>query len=257
MNVSWPLPAVAAVLLVVTLLMAPACGTLQIGIEVPQDTEPTLPPVTQPVAPATSPPPETVPATPTDYQRAPVEAIAWYGEVHSVDRADPGYDYLKLWHLHLWPKFGRAVGLAGADPAVNAEIERIRDRDVRAHFWGTLICDVGDYGACQLMVTRLSANDGGPTFIPDPVNGWQGTIGRLPGEPGSQKASLYFALTGEVPILYGITSQDPSIQFELERLRDSRSIVRIWGDLHSRVHPVTGSQIIVNRLQLVSAALAP
>jgi hypothetical protein len=155
--------------------------------------------------------------------------------------------------LDIWPKFGRAVGIAGIDPAIEAEIERIRDKDIKATFWGRLTCGVGDYGACQLMVNRLSANDGGPVFTPERVESWQGTIGQLPVQPGSQNDILYFVLAGDVPVLYGIASADPAIQEELERLPEAGLTVRIWGALSSKARPVTGSFIDVERLEVVSS----
>jgi hypothetical protein len=256
MTLSRPLPAVAAGLSAAIVLLATACGTFQISVEGTETVQSLLTVATDadtatPPGPAKTPTPSLAP-----YRGDQTEAVAWYGQVHSVDRADPGYDYLKPWHLSLFPKFGRAVGLTGIDPAMNAEIDRIRDRDVRAHFWGSLTCGVGDYGACQLMVDRLSANDGGPSFAPDPVEGWLGVVGRLPGQPGSQNETL-FVLAGEVPVLYSIHSDDPTIQSELEELQDRDGSIRIWGELHSRVHPVTGSQIMADRLEIVRATATP
>jgi hypothetical protein len=242
--------------LVGTLLALAACGTLQVALD---ETATPMTPLYA-VAPTASAAPtwvEMAPALESNPQGTPVEAIAWYGQIHSVPGADPHYDYLKLWHLNLWPKFGRAVGIVGANPAIDAEIDRIRDRDVRATFWGALSCGVGDYGACQLGVTRISANDGGPVFAPDPVQGWDGTIGWLPAPPGSQESVHYFVLAGEIPVLYGIAATEPAIQAELQRLQNTRTAVRIWGELRSRVQPVTGTMIGVDRLEIVQAAPSP
>ena len=185
------------------------------------------------------------------------QAVGWYGTIHSVSSADPNYDYLKLWHLDLWPKFGRAVGIAGTDPAVEAEIARIRDMDIKAAFWGTFNCGVGDYGDCQLRVSRISANDGGPNHPPEQIESWDGIVGRLPVQPGSQNNRLYFVLAGEVPVLYGISSSDPAIQEELERLPEAGSTVRIWGELSSNVQPVIGTLIDVTRLEYVEDISPP
>jgi hypothetical protein len=238
------------------LLCVTACGTLQVAVQ--ETATPGTP--LHAVTPTGSAAPALV-ETPlpleSGRQGTPLEVIAWHGQIHSVPGADPHYDYLKLWHLNLWPKFGRAVGIVGANPAIDAEIDRIRDRDIRATFWGTLICGVGDYGACQLRVTRVSANDGGPVFDPDPVEGWEGTIGWLPAPPGSQESIHYFVLPGEVPVLYGITSTDPSLQGELERLQDTGTTVRIWGELRSRIQPVTGTLIDIDRVEVVQATPSP
>jgi len=228
-----------------------ACGTLNVDVEEPAamvDTTrssiyATVSPETRTDARAT--------AAQDNPQRAPLEIVAWHGTVHTVPGSEPGHDYFKPWHLNIWPKYGPAVGITGIDPSIDAEIDRIRDTDVKATLWGWLTCGVGDYGACQLMVTRLTANDGGPIFTPDQVEGWEGIIGVLPVQPGSQDKSLYFVLPGEVPALYGISSEDPALQLELERLTDSEKSVRIWGELKSRAQPVTGTLIEVNRLEVV------
>jgi hypothetical protein len=54
-------------------------------------------------------------------------------------------DYLVL----LPEEARRAVGIEGADEAVESEIVALRDKGEPgkyAHFWGTLNCDVPDYG---------------------------------------------------------------------------------------------------------------
>ncbi len=179
-------------------------------------------------------------------------AVAWYGSIHSVPGGEEDSDYLKLWHLSIWPKFGRAVGLVGVEPAVNAEIERLRDKDIKATFWGDLTCGVADYGACQLLVERLSSDDGGPQYGPDTVEAWQGSVGRLPVQPGSQNNLLYFTLEGQVIALYGITGADPAVQAELDRLAENGADIRIWGELNNKAQPVTGTAINVDRLEVVS-----
>jgi hypothetical protein len=220
-----------------------ACGTLDISLEEP-DT------ILEPAAMPTL--AEAATATGDQGARESVPAVAWYGTIHNVPGAEAGYDYLKPWHLDIWPKFGPAVGLTGVDPAVDAEIERLRDTDVKATFWGSLTCGVADYGACQLLVERLSADDGGPDYGPDKVEGWQGSIGRLPVQPGSQNTLLYFMFEGEMITLYGIGSENPSIQTELNSAADSGITIRIWGDLDNKAQRVTGTVIDVNRLESVS-----
>ena len=224
-------------------VLTAACGTLDVSLEELGAVQ--EPPVMPTLA-------EAATATAGQGPRESVPVVAWYGTIHSIPGDDAGNDYLKPWHLDIWPKFGPAVGLIGADQAVEAEIERLRDTDVKATFWGDLTCGVADYGTCQLLVERLSANDGGPHYGPDEVEGWLGSIGRLPVQPGSQNSLLYFILEGEVIALYGIASADPSIQAELERLPDSGRTVRIWGDLDHKAQPVTGTVIDVDRLEVIT-----
>jgi hypothetical protein len=235
--------------LLAILLAMPACGTLEV---VPIEPEATL---ESPVTPAISTKrPEKTPTIPLEdvNEGESVQVIAWYGTIHSIAGGQQVADYLKPWHLDIWPKFGPAVGIIGADPAVNDEIDRLRDTDTRATFWGQLSCGESTYGPCQLLVTRLSADDGGPSYAPDQIMGWEGTVGRLSVQPGSQNDRLYFVLAGKVPVLYGIASEDPAIQEELERLPETGTTVRIWGKLHSKTQPVTGTMIDVERLEITS-----
>jgi hypothetical protein len=228
------------------LLLTSACGTLDVSVEESVADQGALDAV------------PTISGGPTRTPGASELAVAWYGSVHSVPGSGMGDDYLKLWHLAIWPKFGRAVGLTGADPAINAEIERLRDRDIKATFWGDLTCNVADYGGCQLLVRRISADDGGPQYELDWVEGWTGQIGRLPVQPGSQNDLLYFVLDGPVTVLYGIAGDDPALRAELERLAGEApepgggGSVRIWGELHAKAQAVTGTVIRVERLESVS-----
>lgn len=226
-------------LLVLPVVSLTACGTFTVRIEQPGE----------PTVAASGPFQET--ATPETRQPTEIEAVGWYGSIHSVSGAEPDNDFFKPWHLSLWPKFGRAVGVAGADPALNAEIDRLRDRDTKAVLWGSLTCGVSDYGTCQLMVTRLSADDGGPMVSPEPVTGWEGTVGFLPQQPGSQNDLLYFVLTGKIPILYGIASPDATIQAELEQLAGTNQEIYIWGTLQPKAQPTTGTRIDVTRLEII------
>jgi len=57
---------------------------------------------------------------------------------------------------------------------------------------------------------------------------------------------------GEMITLYGIGSENPSIQTELNSAADSGITIRIWGDLDNKAQRVTGTVIDVNRLESVS-----
>lgn len=230
--------------LLVLLLFVTACGTFEVGVErtsVPQVTLET-----------------TSVADSNDLGEA-VEAVAWYGQIESVPGSDDvaANDYLKLWHLNVWPKFGPGVGIASANAAIDAEIDRLRGSGVFATFWGRLTGDSRDFGAYQLLVTHISASDGGPTYEPEPVVGWEGTVGRLPGPAGDDETVRYFVLDGAIPVLYGITSVDPSLAAELERVQDGQTVIRIWGQLLSKAHPTTGSMIQVDRLEVVQETKVP
>jgi len=86
-------------------------------------------------------------------------------------------------YVVLQPEGAGEIGLEGATQAIEAEIVGLRDKEEPgkyAHIWGTLFCDVPDYGGCQLVVTQVRY---GPTLTePEPVEAWEGAAGPGVGE---------------------------------------------------------------------------
>ena len=173
-------------------------------------------------------------------------ASCWYGRVDSTPEDSAIDRYLVL----LPEEARRAVGLTGADEAIEAEIEALRDTGIYAHFWGMLNCDLG----CQLVVTRLRPEGPeGPFFDPDPVEGWEGTV---VGNPPDAQFDDYFILARGIPVRYGIDSVDPTIAGQLESLRDTGSIIRVWGQVTCPAIDFYGTHIQVTRLEVAIEAPA-
>jgi hypothetical protein len=175
--------------------------------------------------------------------------VGWYGQVVSLPEGAQFDDYLSL-----EPQGTGEVGLTGADATATAEIEGLRDSGTYAHFWGTLVCGVPDYNACQLVVTHLRPDKPGPFFEPDPVEAWDGTILST---PEAAQYDDYFVLAGAFPLRYGIDSSDPALAAQLESLRDTDTTVRVWGRLTCGVMDVNGSQISVIALAVVGDSPVP
>jgi len=175
--------------------------------------------------------------------------VGWCGRVVSLPAGGQFDDYLAL-----EPEGAGEIGLTGADNTVAAQIQMLRDSDTYAHFWGTLTCPVLDYGGCQLVVTRLREDRPGPSFEPDPVEGWEGTIVGYP--PGSQHPD-YFRLAGDFPVGYGIESPDPALAAQLAGLRDTGTSIRVWGELVCPTMAPFGTGITVNRIEIVGEPPAP
>ncbi len=176
----------------------------------------------------------------------PGSAIGWLGYVVSTPDGAQFDDYVVL-----LPEGAGKVGISGATDEIETEIEALRDKPEpgkQAHFWGTLTCDVPDYGNCQLLVTRLRY---GPTDTePEPVEGWEGVLVSNP--PGAQFDD-YFILMGDLAVGYGIHSLAPEIQGQLEGLRDTGNPFRVWGQLRCGVPDAFGSQIEVTRIEVVNS----
>ena len=208
----------------------------------------------QPPAPSPTPPP--VPTrTPTPASSGDeVAVVGWYGSVHSAP-AGSGYDdYLVV--LPTTPEGVAAaeVGLVGLAPADEAAIAALRDKEPPnkyAHFWGTLRCGVDDYNGCRLEVTHLRPDGPGPTFNPDPVEGWEGMV-----VTNSAWAQIddAFVLAGDYPVQYGIWSKDPALNEQLAGYRNSGTTLRVWGQVLCGVPDANGCQIQVNRLEEASPA---
>ena len=167
----------------------------------------------------------------------------WLGYVVSTPAGAQFDDYLVL-----QPEGAGQIGIAGATEALENEIVAMRDQPEpgkMAHFWGTLRCDVPDYGGCQIQVSELRR--GAVATEPEPVEGWQGT---LVGNPPGSQFDDYFVLSGAYPVAYGLHSLDPQLQSELEAMRDTRTAFRVWGSLRTGVPDAFGSQIQVERIEL-------
>ena len=156
--------------------------------------------------------------------------VAWYGNVVSLPAGSQFDDYLVV-----LPEGAAEIGLSGADAAIEAEIVALRDKEAPgkyAHFWGTLTCPILDYGGCELVVTRLRLDGPGPTFDPDPVEGWEGSISS---GPEGLQVDDFFTLAGDWNVQYGIWSSDAAINGQLESLRDTGTVIRVWGELIAEI----------------------
>jgi len=184
--------------------------------------------------------------------------VAWYGRVVSLPAGSQFDDYLSL-----MPEGTGEIGVEGANEAIEAQIVALRDREIPkyANFWGTLRCDVIDYGGCQLLVTRIRS--GMDVTGPEPVEGWEGTIVELfydgPGAPHPDDA---FIPVGDYPVQYGIASYItenglPIYKQELASLRDTGQTIRVWGQLICGFPDANACQIQVNRIEIVGEPPAP
>jgi hypothetical protein len=184
-----------------------------------------------------------------------IPVVAWYGSVASTPEGGQFDDYLVL----MPEEARRAVGIEGADEAIEAEIVALRDQEEpgkHAHFWGTLHCDIPDYGGCQVRVTRLRVDGPGPFFDPDPVQAWEGTIVSGPPGPRSGGDDYIVVLVDGIPIEYGIEGADGAIAAQIEGLRDTGAIVRVWGQVSAGLIDWNGTQILVERLEVALEAPA-
>ncbi|NIU62095.1 MAG: hypothetical protein GWN66_13280, partial [Pseudomonas stutzeri] len=63
-------------------------------------------------------------------------------------------------------------------------------------------------------------------------------------------------MVGGIPIAYGIESIDAALAARIESLRDTGTIVRVWGQVSAGVIDWNGAQIQVDRLEIAMEAPA-
>ncbi len=100
-------------------------------------------------------------------------------------------------------------------------------------------------------VEATIANASGGYMPPDTteeIAGWRGVIKST--EPGAQYNDYFELWTNGQTIYFGIDSMDPAVQAQIETLRDSGKIVRLYGILHNNVPDYNGSQVQVVRIDI-------
>jgi fructose-specific phosphotransferase system component IIB len=84
------------------------------------------------------------------------EAIAdWRGVIKSTEPGAQYDDYFELWTN------GQIIyfGIDSMDPAVQAQIEALRDSGKIVHLYGTLLSNVPDYNGSQIQVDRIEVGE--------------------------------------------------------------------------------------------------
>jgi hypothetical protein len=178
-----------------------------------------------------------------------VQVTAWLGHIASLPAEAEGEQAFIL-----RPEGIGEFEIKAADESVEAEIAVVRDGEGPeefVHVWGTLTCGVEAYNNCLLVASRIRY--GTAITEPEPVEGWEGVVYTSTQPPGSG-GDDFFVLTGEYPIEYGIWAGDENLRAELESLRDTGSVIRIWGELVAGIPDWGGTQIQVDRFERVDAS---
>lgn len=184
-----------------------------------------------------------------------IVVVGWMGYIVNTPEGAQFDDYVIILPENQVGEFG----IEGKSEDVEAQIVALRDREEPgkyAHFWGTLTCEVIDYGGCQLLVEMLRVDGPGEFFDPEIVHGWEGTIVSLSyDEPGAPQPDDSFILAGEYPVQYGIDSAISAESGERDlaevilALRDSGTPVRIWGEVLCGVPDAGGCSIQVYKIE--------
>jgi hypothetical protein len=178
------------------------------------------------------------------------EIADWWGVIKSTAPGAQYDDYFTRQDLGGIIYFG----IDSMDPAVQAQIEALRDSGKIVHLYGTLFSNVPDYNGSQILVDRLEVGEnpsGGymPPGTSEEIADWWGVIKST--EPGTQYDDYFERQDlGQQFIYFGIDSMDPAVKSQIEALRDSGKIVHLYGTLLSNVPDYNGSQIQVDRIEV-------
>lgn len=171
---------------------------------------------------------------------------AWLGHIASAP-PESGADHIFV----LRPEGSIEFELTPAGTDAQSAIDVVSDGqgpEEFVHVWGSLTCGVDAYTDCRLTADRIRY---GTTITePEVVDAWEGVIQSRNQPPGSG-GDDYFVLAGDYPIEYGIWSRDENLRTELEDLRDSGVIIRIWGELVAGIPDWAGTQIRVERFEQI------
>jgi hypothetical protein len=173
-----------------------------------------------------------------------IPVVGWPGRFEDLTEGAGADDYFVI-----LPEGTGAVGVEGLNEGIESIIALtdVSDADY-VHVWGSLTCGVEDYNNCRILVDRIRY--GLEVTEPEPIEGWEGVIYSRPGGPGSG-GDDYFALVGDFPVQFGLWAEDEALRSELETLRDTRTVIRIWGDITTGLPDWNGTQIGVVRYELV------
>jgi len=150
--------------------------------------------------------------------------------------------------------YGGVVGMVGANANLKAEIVGLRDKSEPgkyAHFWGTLTCNLPSDDVCLLTVSRLRKDSSREFFDPDPVEGWKGILVSNTFNMGLTTVLVNTEIP--FPVCFGLDSTDPEISAQFEALRDSGTVVRIWGDLSAGVMNTNATSIMVTGIEVLGS----
>ncbi len=178
-----------------------------------------------------------------------VLVTAWLGHISSAP-LERGAEQV----FSLSPEGAGEFEITSDIAEVQTDIDALRDAEGSqefVHVWGTLTCGVDAYNGCRLVADRVRY--GTTVTEPEDVEAWDGVIFSRSQPPGSG-GDDYFVLAGDYPVEYGIWSQDENIRTELEGLRDSGTLIRVWGEIVAGIPDWAGTQLRVERFESIESS---
>jgi len=172
--------------------------------------------------------------------------FAWLGHIASAPEGSR-FDNM----IVLSPQGTGQIGLTGATPEIEAEINSLRDAEgpnEYVHVWGTLLActiDNVEKNNCELVVERMQY---GANYSEQEIYDWLGTIKKTTFNDG--ESYVFEKAWQQFPMWYGIdASQDESLQFQLAHFFETGDRVQMSGLLMVGVPDVNGTRIEISSIK--------
>ncbi len=124
----------------------------------------------------------------------------------------------------------------------------LRDSGRQVHVWGRLVNDVPDAGGRQIVVTRIDVDERpeAPEVVTQPVEDW---VGVVVSTPEMAQVDDYFQMMDQNGSRFGIWAEG-ALGEQIVALRDTGTVIHVWGLLRTNVPDAYNAQITVTRMEI-------
>jgi hypothetical protein len=168
--------------------------------------------------------------------------FAWLGHIASAPEGSR-FDNM----LVLSPQGTGQIGLTGATPEIEAEINSLRDAEgpnEYVHIWGTLLACY-EKNNCEIVVERIQS---GANYSEEEIHDWLGIIKKTTFNDG--ESYVFELIWRQFPVWYGIdASRDESLQAKLAHFFETGERVQMSGLLLVGVPDVNGTRIEISSIK--------
>jgi putative hemolysin len=167
----------------------------------------------------------------------------WCGVIKSTPDGAQFDDYFEKFGYN-----GGSYGIESSIPEIAQQLVDLRDSGKQVRLWGVLMTDVLDYGGTQIDVTRMEVivQPEGPEIVEKVVEDWVGVIVSF--EEAAQ-IDDYFQMMDQDGTRVGIWGEG-ELGTQLSALRDTGTVIHVWGVVRYNVPDAYGAQIAVTRIEL-------
>ncbi|MCU0519195.1 MAG: DUF333 domain-containing protein [Anaerolineae bacterium] len=177
---------------------------------------------------------------------APDLVEGWSGTIQSLpDGAQ--YDDVFIMSDAVFPV---RYGIDAKDETIAAQLGALRDTGRSVLVFGELSCGVIDVNGCQIQTSRIEgAETTAPVVLPEStsvasVNDW---VGLIKSTPDGAQFDDYFQMMDQSGTRAGIWAEG-ELGSQIEALRDTGTVIHVWGTIRYNVPDAYNAQITVTRM---------